>query len=149
MNTCPFLPTVRKTHINRFFSFFFVSFSCLVYAKMTLTIVMAVLAWSWCVVVHYFNVPLFMSYNNHEAIRGTVYILKLEKDDLIAGEFHLDCSLADGWKPGHECLLVKFLFVVSSIIKDMISQKYMSAECNVSFAGMTISPYFFEGYLHG
>ena len=57
------------------------------------------------------NVPLSMSCDYFEAIGGTVYIIKLEKDDLIDGKHHQEGSLENNWKARHEIWpLMFFLF---------------------------------------
>ena len=57
------------------------------------------------------NVPLSLPCNRHEAIGGTVYTTMLEKDEVIVGKIHHECSLGDGWKAAHESWPVKcFVF---------------------------------------
>ena len=59
--------------------------------------------------------PQSLSCNTHEAIGGTVYIIKLKKDDLIDGELHQECSLKNVCKGRIESRPVTFLFLGFSI----------------------------------
>ena len=62
--------------------------------------------------------------------------MMFEKDHLIDGKHHKECSLEVGWIARHEGWPLMFLFVFDWIIEDMISQKSMYPLGTVSFTGM-------------
>ena len=77
-----------------------------------------------------------LSCNFHDSRGVFVYIMRLEEDEIIEGEFHQECSKEDGWKARHKSSPVMLISLVDWIFKDMISQKYMYTVGTVSFAGM-------------
>ena len=52
--------------------------------------------------------PQSFSYSRHDAIRRTVYTLRLEKNDEIEGDVRKECSLEIALKSGSECFPVEF-----------------------------------------